>query len=209
MQAALEHAPLLSHGQPGLGDLTAYFGAFRNDPDGALNAYREYALSFYVHIMRVSTDPDADVEWPGGSCDRWSEIASRRRNQYRRVIDCEGYAFIAQQLLGAAGWSLAGYRIIYLPTRSNPSDFHIVAVMDYPGETSRRIFIGSERVSTNWMSEANAVFPQGSSNARTTSIAPTAAQAIEEMQQQIGSGDSTELAPFRDRRSRVPDHLGD
>ncbi|MEW5702014.1 MAG: hypothetical protein AB1792_07280 [Candidatus Zixiibacteriota bacterium] len=209
MQTALARSPALRRGQPGEDDLQAYFATLRGDPDAALAAYREYAASFYVHIAHTSAGAGADVSWPGGACDRWSELVARPSHQHRRIIDCEGFAYIAAELLPSAGWTLLGYAVIYLATTTDPEDFHMVAVLEYPGATPRRVYIGSERTSTSWLSEANAVFPQGSVNARSTGVHDEPQDAIEEMQEEIESGAAIEVAPLTERRSHVPELRGE
>jgi len=205
MRASLGRDPSLRHGQPDRDDLRAYFETLRDSPDAALAAYREYAGSFYVHIVRTSAGAGADVTWPGGACDRWSELVARPSDQHRRIIDCEGYAFVAAELLPAAGWTLQGYAVIYLASSTDPADLHMVAVLEYPGDPPRRVYIGSERASTSWLTEANAVFPQGSVNARITGVAGAPQDAIDDMQRQIDSGEAREVAPLSERRSRAPD----
>jgi hypothetical protein len=205
MEGALGRAPSLSHGQPSNDDLRAYFATLGAEPDAALAAYREYASSFYVHISRTGSGTDADVSWPGGSCDRWSELVSRPRDQHRRIVDCEGFAFIAQELLAAAGWDTVGYAVVYLPTTTDPTNLHMVAVLEYPGDRPRRVYIGSERTSESWLSEANAVYPDGSVNARISGTAATPQEAIAEMQREIVSGEAREVAPLSGRRSRLPE----
>ena len=91
MQSVLGHSVRLRHGQPDRNDLIAYFCTI-TDRARAVELYTEYARSFYVHVMFVPGTRDDDVSWPGGSCDRWSEVVRRPRHQSQRVIDCEGYA---------------------------------------------------------------------------------------------------------------------
>lgn len=205
MRAALGRDVRRERDQPAWTDLAAYMQSLRDDPDAALRAYREYVEAFYVHVAHARRDPSADVTWPGGSCDRWSELAERPRYQHRRIIDCEGYAFIAHRLLSEAGWSLRGYQVLYvLPTDASGWDYHIVAIMEYPGVLSRRVYIGSERVSTSAVSEAHHVWPSGSFNAHYGPVERTAQAAIDEAARQASSGPAREVAPLRGRRSVAP-----
>ena len=204
MERELHRPPSLSNGQPGLADLRAYFETLRGNPDGALRAYREYARSFLVHIETATSGGTIDVVWPGGSCDRWDELVARPRRQHRRVIDCEGYALVAHRLLEAAGWDFAGYIVLYLPTQTDPSDYHIVVVMEYPGDSGETVYIGSGNIHYSWSGEATSVWGGEGSNARSSGLATTADEAMESVQRQAGSAHSRVIAPLSGHRSFSP-----
>ncbi len=172
--------------------------------DAAIQAYEDYASSFYVHISSVSRNPSADVTYPGGSCDRWTEVVRRRRSGPRRIIDCEGFAFIAYQLLSAAGFQQIGYQIFYLPTPGQPTDWHMVAVLQVP-RGRQRIYIGGPQVSRRAFDEKHRVFPRRSHDARSAPIADTPGQAIANMQRDAAAGRTREIAPLPPRRPmRIP-----
>jgi hypothetical protein len=210
MREALSRDVAVHRGQPTRADIIAYMRTLRDHPDRALAAYQEYVRAFYIHTEQVAGDPDADVAWPGESCDHWRELAERPRHQQRRIIDCEGYAYIAAELLTAAGWTLRGYQVLYiLPAGTSGWDHHIVAILDYPGDMPRRVYIGSDRVSTSAVSEAHHVWPHGSFNARYGPVERTARGAIDEAARQIEQGPRREVAPLRGRRSMSPPVAGD
>jgi hypothetical protein len=205
MRTALGRLIPLSHGQPSQADLRAYFQTLASDSARALEAYQEYARSFYIHTAFVPGDRTGNVEWPGGSCDRWSELASRRRLHGQRVIDCEGYALLAAQLLAAAGWNLHGYQVIYiLPTRTTSFDYHLVAVLQDPSDASRIVCIGSVRPAESAVTEAHRVWPDAAFNVRYGSVEATAQAAIDHASRQSAAGPQREVAPMRQRRSSVP-----
>jgi hypothetical protein len=179
-----------------------YFATLNGEE--AIRAYEDYASSFYVHIVNVSASSNADVVYPGGSCDRWVEVTRRRRSGSRRIIDCEGFAFIAHQLLGAAGFQQLGYQVFYLPTPGRPTDWHIVAVLQVP-RGSGRLFVGGPEVSRRAFDEMHRVFPSRSHDARSAQIGDTPGQAIENMQRDAAAGHTREIAPLPPRRpARVP-----
>ena len=205
MHEALGRDARRESGQPVWTDLAVYIQTLRDDPDAALRAYREYVQAFYVHVAHARRDPGADVAWPGGSCDRWSELSERPRYQHRRIIDCEGYAYIADRLLSEAGWNRRGYQVLYvLPTGTSGWDYHIVAIMEYPGVLSQRVYIGSDRISTSAVSEAQHIWPSGSFNAHYGPVERTAQVAIDEASRQAAAGPEREVAPLRGRRSTAP-----
>jgi hypothetical protein len=124
----------------------------RQDPPPAsdyevMSKYTWYASNFYVHVAIASGNPAADVTWPGAehSCDSWSEIQARPLNAGRRVIDCEGFAFIASRLFTAAAWTLGGFEIAYGGSVGQSSGFayHIAARLTSPG--GRTIGVGTGR----------------------------------------------------------------
>lgn len=210
MQEAIGRPVRWPGGHPHPDDLRAYFRTLRGRPDAALEAYREYAGSFMVHIETATRGAQIDVVWPGGSCDRWSEIVSRPRRQHRRMIDCEGYAFLAQELLTEAGWDFVGFEVIYLPTQgTEPEDYHIMAVLESPGDRSRRVYIGSQNISTSWLDEASGAWPGEYQNAETVGPAATVEEGIDRMMDRIESGRAREIAPLSGRRSFSPPTFGD
>ncbi|GAB4328342.1 MAG: hypothetical protein Kow0074_24240 [Candidatus Zixiibacteriota bacterium] len=210
MQQAIQRPVRQSGGHPNTNDLLEYFRTLRNNPNAALAAYREYAGSFMIHIESATRGRQIDVAWPGGSCDRWSEILSRPQRQHRRMIDCEGYAYLAQQLLTAAGWDFIGFEIIYLPTQqTEPEDYHIMAVLESPGEPPRRVYIGSDRISDSWFDEARSVWPGEYQNAETVGPAPTVEDGIDRVMRRVESGAAREIAPLSGRRSFSPPSFGD
>ncbi len=179
-----------------------YFASLSGDE--AIAAYEDYASSFYVHITTVSRNPLADVEYPGGSCDRWQEITRRRRHGPRRIIDCEAYAFMAYRLLGQAGFSREGYQTFYLPTPEGPANWHIVAVLGIP-ESRRRLYIGGPVISRSSFAERHRVYPQRSHDSRSAPMGDTPQEAIENMMRYARSGQARELAPLPPRRpARIP-----
>ena len=138
---------------PSQATMEAYFRTFL-----AGNAYDErraffnYALAFYIHINEFN--PTGDVGYPGGTCDRWTDLTSRTLRNGRRVIDCEGYAFLASILLVAAGWTLDGYRLAY--STADTSNFHIAAQLTLGSDT---VCVGGPRPTTGSMhNEARRVF---------------------------------------------------
>jgi hypothetical protein len=174
----------------------------------AVEAYTEYSRSFYVHIMFVPPSGSDDVAWPGGSCDRWSEIVQRPRHQSRRVIDCEGYAYLAAELLSAAGWRLLGYQVIYLqPTQTSPWDYHLVAILENPVDTTDRLFVGTAHPSPSAVTEAYRLWPEGGFNVHYGAIEPNARRAIQSASEEGADTAPREIAPMRLRRSVVPPSL--
>ena len=210
MQRALGRPVQTRGGQPAAGDVRAYFRTLSGNPSQALAAYEEYAGSFMIHVAAATRGRTGDVTWPGGTCDQWSEIVSRPQDrQHRRMIDCEGYAYLAQDLLTEADWSFIGYEVIYLPTQTEPEDFHIMAVLDSPGAQPRRVYIGHQRASDSWFSEAQRVWPGGFQNAQTVGTSPTAQAGMDRVVRRIESGAARELAPLSGRRSISPPSFGD
>jgi hypothetical protein len=182
---------------PSLDLLRRYFATLA--PDAAIRAYEDYASSFYVHIAVSSRNPAADVTYPGGACDRWQEVTGGRRSEGRRVIDCEGFAYIAHELLRAAGFNPAGYQVFYIPTAGQPSDWHIVAVLE-PPDGGPRVYVGGPQVSRQAFEEIRRVYPRRSHDARRAQIGETALQAIDNMQREAALGRVREVAPLAPRR---------
>ena len=193
-------------GQPAHADVLAYFRTLSGNPERALAVYQDYVQSFYIHAAHVPNDRSGgNVDWPGGSCDRWDELVARRRHQSQRIIDCEGYAFMGAQLLQAAGWRLQGYLVIYLlPTRTTPFDYHMMSVLQSPGAQTQAVYVGSDRPSNAWVTEAHRVWPQAHFSVRASTVEDTPDAAIAAVQQEVARQGERLAAPERLRRSVAP-----
>ena len=103
---------------PSEANAVAYFKTLKGKPmSDVQDAFRNYANAFYVHSETKGVDR-GDItygahkhtqgktvyNWNGP--ESWKEISDGREvhSDGRRVIDCEGYAYMGQQLLGAAGF---------------------------------------------------------------------------------------------------------
>ncbi len=147
---------------PGQALMLRYFRTASAEPTQSRRMFFDYTLAFYVHINEgrdpAATTPPADVSYPGGNCDRWSDITSRRSLGGRRVIDCEGFAYLGQVLLSAGGWTFDGYKFAYQADDVN--NIHIAAQLHattYSGVAT--ICVGGERTNTGTMTdEARRVF---------------------------------------------------
>ncbi len=204
MRTALQREIRLSNRQPDRRDVLDYFRGL-HDRQRAVEIYTDYARSFYTHAMFVPGTRDGDVRWPGGSCDRWSEVVSRPRYQSQRIIDCEGFAFLASELLGAAGWRLIGYQVIYRPaTQSSEMDYHLVAILNNPSDSWERIYVGTPRPSPSAITEASRIWPDAAFDVRFSEIALDARRAIRDAAESTDADAPREVAPMRRRRSVVP-----
>jgi len=156
MRTALAR-PSIPHSPPGRTLLREYFG---HSTVLAQTAYRQcqtfyrYAGAFYVHVIEVSPGTDITYPGPGHICDRWSDFNRLGTSGNRRVIDCEGFAFLASELLPPAGWTLDGYRLAH--HRDDASDFHIAAQLSRGEEAA---FVGGPRPTADSMAnEARRAF---------------------------------------------------
>jgi hypothetical protein len=204
------------HTPPTREELVDYFSTYSSrDPSQARNAFFRYALAFHVHIEEVT--PGGDVNYPGGSCDQWSDLTSRPLNQGRRIQDCEGFAYMASVLFQAAGWALDGYRIAYMQLQQGQTiddlEFHIAAQLSRGGNT---IFVGHARPTTTIMfNEARRVF-SGRSFQVLSATYGTPQEAIAAVQQEaqrspeeLRENHSDEVAPFRPRSGGGPPPTSD
>ena len=204
MRTVLGRGIRLENGQPQRRDVMEYFRSLQ-DRHRAVESYSEYARSFYVHAMFVPGIRSDDVRWPGGSCDQWSELVRRPRRQSQRIIDCEGYAFLAAEVLGAAGWQLLGYQVLFRPaTQGSEMDYHLVAVLVNSADTTERIYVGTPRPSPSAVTEANRIWPDAAFDIRYSEIAQDARRAIQNAADSSDVDAPREVAPMRRRRSVTP-----
>jgi len=196
-------------GTPSPQQLRSYFQTL--DPAAALAVYEDYASSYYVHAFSSTAVPGSDVQYAGGACDAWSEVTSHRvLDQGRRVIDCEGFAWLGHTLLGEAGFIPRGFRIYYIPAATpgqDPTDWHIIAIMQFPlgsSTPSRRVFIGGPRVSDSLHQEGQRVYPTNWLNAELAPWGVSPSAAIQNMMEHAASEDTAEPAQFAPPRFHGP-----
>jgi hypothetical protein len=149
--------------------LRAYFRTFdsRARRGEAPAAYERYARAFHTHTANVPGRRDADVRYSPetsyvvGNRFYGSEAEAARRGDYRvvdtadasawgdvnrqplhegrRVQDCEGFAFMAQDLLGAAG-----YRTEQVANQGSNGYAHAMVAARDP-QSGRRVVVSNER----------------------------------------------------------------
>jgi len=176
-----------------------------HDPARAIAVYNDYASSFYVHAAASAAVPGSDVTYASGTCNAWAEITSHRVLDHgRRVIDCEGFAWLANTLLGEAGFIPRGYRVLYMPSPTpgqQPTDWHIIVIMQFPigsSSSSRRVYIGGPQVSSSLGQERRRAYPSNWVNAEVAPTAMTQGQAIQNMidhASQVDTSDPAQLGP--------------
>jgi hypothetical protein len=125
--------------------LVSYFKTLKNNPAAARQAFESYAQSFHVHPANVrGADSDirysnvkvkqGDAEYITDAPQSWSDVSKRpaRGYQYasRQMNDCQGYAYIAQDLLGAAGFKL----VHHIAASTGENSGHAMAVFTHPKE---------------------------------------------------------------------------
>lgn len=122
----LEYAAKMQNGKnkvsfpPTLEEVKAHFKGLRKAGATEVSKeFRGYVNAFYQHIQDL--DPSADVVYDkdgGGKVrgeskpvatftpDEFSDVTDKRalNGSNQRLIDCEGYAFLGEQLLGQAGF---------------------------------------------------------------------------------------------------------
>ena len=111
-------------------ELKTFFATFKNNPstattEAAKTAFREYAEGFHIHPAKSSGDAAADIKYSAdktktdgvqfNTANSWKEVTKDRKINDNGVHagkhdnDCEGYAYLSEQLLGAAGFQVKGY----------------------------------------------------------------------------------------------------
>jgi hypothetical protein len=127
---------------PTEGQLLDYFKTLSNNPGAARQAFSDYALSFHAHPSEVPGAGDNIVyskdnnQHNTHAPDSWSEVANRPSKHKAKHIgkqmnDCEGYAFMADKLLGAAGFRVAHHISVH---PSYNDDAHSMVAFKHPKE---------------------------------------------------------------------------
>jgi hypothetical protein len=200
----------LTQGQPALADLRTFFRSQIDDPDEGLKAYRQYVRAFYMHIDEEK--PGGDIKW-NKYCDSWTKIDRARLKPSadgspRRVIDCEGYAFIAATLLPEAGWTLVGYIGFYKPGDSDSG--HLAVKLVYKRTLPPGTIIGQDSVVTGTagtdnkaaIDERNELFksyPGGPSGVSWTDPKPGPKEATDAVEAGVNASEQHSRAPLLPR----------
>lgn len=179
---------------PTLTTLGKYFEALKKDPDEAIKAYTRFVKAFFIHIDQIT--PGGDVKWPGKYCDSWSEVTQRPKhtdNTGRRIIDCEGYAFIVATLLQKADWRLDGFVGFY--REGDLDSGHLAAELQFTGTTDASYTIaqdhvvsGSPETNRNKVAERDELFknyPGGSCLVTWTDGFPTPKEAVDKAEEKM------------------------
>jgi len=129
--------------------LVDYFKTLKDNPAGAREAFQNYAKDFNVHPANVYTD-DYDIKYshtttkyngvsyPTDAPQKWDDVVGRsplsdKFPQFvgKQMNDCQGYGFIAAELLGAAGFKVSNYVTAYPSLHGNSHD---MVMFTHPGE---------------------------------------------------------------------------
>jgi hypothetical protein len=135
-------------------ELESYFKTLKNNPSAARQAFQDYAQNFEVHPANIKgsdfemkyshethTTTKNGEEFPviTDTPLKWSDVTKNPASakdypQYigKQMNDCKGYAFMAEKLLGAAGFKLEHY-VVGAPSKFG--DGHMMAMFSHPGET--------------------------------------------------------------------------
>ncbi|GMU63426.1 MAG: hypothetical protein AMXMBFR34_51890 [Myxococcaceae bacterium] len=133
----LEAAGVKADCPPTEAQLVQYFGTLKKDPRGAREAFAAYAEAFHVHPADAGQG-DRDIAYTKGDSrvpESWGEVTGEKAKGQpahlgKHVNDCEGYAFLAETLLGAAGFTVAHH----LTTHGGPAGDHGMVSFKHPQE---------------------------------------------------------------------------
>lgn len=136
--AGMEKAGIKPSYPPTEKQLTDYFATMKNDPAGARQALDTYLHAFHAHPANAGKPKDFDLKYGDGATrvpDDWSEVANRpidaqAENIGKQMNDCEGFAFMAEKLLGAAGFQVQDH----LTAHGAPAGDHAMVAFKHPSE---------------------------------------------------------------------------
>lgn len=135
--AKMQGAKIKADYPPTRDQLVAYFKTLDGNPTEARKALKEFNAAFEVHVAQETQDPKADVTYHGTEDaplppNDWADVEKRTPNAKgenvgKRVNDCEGYAFLNEQLLKAAGFELKHH----LTANGGPAGAHAMVVFTH------------------------------------------------------------------------------
>ena len=108
---------------PTEGNVDAYFASKKGKPIGEIkSAFEDYSNSFYVHSETkgvdkgdIKYDPEThqigNTTYKTNTVEDWADINNSREmhTDGRRIVDCEGYAYLGQKAFKAAGFTQGTY----------------------------------------------------------------------------------------------------
>ncbi|MBI2837906.1 MAG: hypothetical protein HYX75_06315 [Acidobacteria bacterium] len=131
---------------PTQAQLVEYFGKLKGDPAAARQAFDDYTQTFHTHTADVKGKHNGeDVVYKSTpkvidgvattSPDQWSDVIGRpaegAEHVGKQMNDCEGFAFMAEKLLTAAGFTLVGHVAV---DAHPPVPSHDMALFKHSGE---------------------------------------------------------------------------
>ena len=131
--ATMQTAKVTADFPPTEKQLVEHFSKLKNSPDEARTALATYTKQFHVHPADVSGplhDKDVSYQPKGTSKDvsphQWSDVQGRSAPDAlhvgKQVNDCEGFAFMSEKLLTAAGFKAVGHVTGLDPKKVGPKD---------------------------------------------------------------------------------------
>lgn len=135
--AKMQAAGVKADYPPSEQQLVDYFGTLKGDPQAARDAFEAYTGAFHAHPANAGR-PTEDVEYSGGDSsvpESWSEvtgrdITDRPEHLGKQMNDCEGFAFMAERLMTAAGFKVQHH----LTTKGGPTGEHGMVSFKHPKE---------------------------------------------------------------------------
>jgi hypothetical protein len=107
-------------------NVTDYFKTMRGKPISEIkDAFQNYANAFYVHSEKKGVDrgdvvysehkyKEGTTAYASHAPESWKEVTDDREvhSDGRRIIDCEGYAYMGQQIFKAAGFQNVNFGVV-------------------------------------------------------------------------------------------------
>lgn len=139
--------------------LKQYFSSLKNKPQEALEEFEKYTKHFHVHIGTLH-EGKVDVKYNKGKGmevpKSWKDVNHPKRNVDisrsaahggKHINDCEGFAYLAQELLGAAGFSTE-HQMAFAPGAGKKLLGHAIAKLTHPQMEGAR-WVSNEEISSS------------------------------------------------------------
>jgi len=122
---------------PSKDQLVEYFQKLAQKPAEARKALAEFNAAFEVHVAEETDNPEADVRYHGTEKaplppNSWADVEKNLPNAAgenvgKRVNDCEGYAYLNEELMKAAGFNVKHH----LTANGGPAGAHAMVVFTH------------------------------------------------------------------------------
>jgi len=165
----LQKAGIKADYPPTEAQLVAYFKTLKDKPGAARQAFEDYTSSFHIHPANVR-GAAADIQYSHTKVKRgqseyttdvpheWADVSTRpaKGSDYagRQMNDCQGYAYLAEKLLSAAGFKTTQH-VVALQSAERG---HAMVVLTHPKESG---FTLSSNDKTYHGNNAKALVRQG------------------------------------------------
>jgi hypothetical protein len=164
--SGMQKAGIKADYPPNEKQLVDLFSKLKDNPNVARDKFAEYATDFQVHPSNIDTAHSnidyshtntkiAGIDHPTTQPNTWNDVSSHPITKDgfpmyvgKQLNDCEGFGYISEKLLGAAGFKVSNFIGVF-PALDNSSS-HVMVMFTHPKEkgvtltSNDKVFTGAK-----------------------------------------------------------------